>query len=520
MNRRDFLKTSLGGAGAIAGSSLLSSAGRAAATPGPTATRPNILLLMTDQQRGDCWGADGNRVIRTPHLDQLAREGVRFPHAFSCTPTCTPARTALLTGLNPWNNGLLGYGVVGERYPVTLPRTLAEAGYHTLGIGKMHWHPQRNLHGFHRTILDESGRIQSPDFESDYRAWFRQHAPKGVGPDDTGIGWNDYRSGTYVPPEEMHPTRWTADTAINFLESYREPAPFYLKVSFARPHSPYDPPKRFMEAYREDDMPAPYIGEWAERHAQRNSPHPYTLWQGDLGEAQVRRSRRGYYGSISFIDEQIGRIRSTLEKRGLLENTFILFVSDHGDMTGDHHLWRKCYAYQSSARVPFFVRPPASMKIKAAQVSAAPVEIRDIMPTFLDVGGAKPAAKLDGRSLLPLLRDPKTTWRPHIDLEHHICYSPLNNYSALTDGNAKYIYHAHHGEEQFFNLREDPGEIRDLAKDPARRETVREWRRKLVEHLEVRGERYVVKGDLVPRPKGLLYSPNYPGKPPTAVEKG
>ena len=128
-------------------------------------------------------------------------------------------------------------------------------------------------------------------------------------------------------PEELHPTRWTADTAIDLLESYRDEAPFFLKVSFARPHSPYHPPKRFMEAYREDEMPAPHIGDWAEEHAKRNGNHPNNLWEGDLGLKEVRRSRRGYYGSISFIDEQIGRIRSTLEKRGLLENTFILFVS-------------------------------------------------------------------------------------------------------------------------------------------------------------------------------------------------
>lgn len=508
MNRREFLQAAAGGATAATLAAHLRGGETAAA-----AKRPNILLLMTDQQRGDCLGANGNPVIRTPHLDRLAREGTRFPFGYSCTPTCTPARTALLTGLNPWNNGMLGYGQVADRYPVELPRALREAGYHTLGIGKMHWHPQRNLHGFHRTLLDESGRVQDPGFESDYRAWFRQHAPKGATPDDTGIGFNDYRSAAYALPEELHPTRWTADTAIDFLESYREPAPFFLKVSFARPHSPYDPPQRFMEAYREDEMPAPHIGEWAERHAQRNAAHPPTLWQGDLGLAQVRRSRRGYYGSISFIDEQVGRIRATLEQRGLLENTFILFVSDHGDMTGDHHLWRKCYAYQASANVPFFVRPPASMKLKPGRVSDRCVEIRDILPTFLDVAGGPVSRQLDGQSLLPLLRGRADGWRPHIDLEHHICYSPLNNYSALTDGSAKYIYHAHHGEEQFFDLKEDPGEVHDLAKEPSRRERVREWRQRLIAHLSPRGEVYVARGDLVPRPKGLLYSPHFPGRP-------
>ncbi len=507
MNRREFLKHSLCGASVAAGAALLPDS-LPAADPAKSSLRPNILLLMTDQHRGDCLGADGNRVIRTPNLDRLAREGARFRCGYSCTPTCTPARTALLTGLSPWKNGMLGYGKVAERYPVELPRALRDAGYHTLGIGKMHWSPQRNLHGFNRTILDESGRVQDPGFESDYRAWFRQHAPKGATPDDTGIGWNDHRAASYVLPEELHPTRWTAQTAVDFLENYREPSPFFMKVSFARPHSPYDPPRRFMESYREDEMPAPYVGDWAERHAQRGAKHPNELWEGDLGVEQARKSRRGYYGSISFIDEQIGRILATLEKRGQLENTFILFVSDHGDMTGDHHLWRKSYAYEASARVPFLVRPPANLGLKRGRVFDQCVEIRDILPTFLDVAGQKIHGHLDGKSLLPLLRGETDRWRPWMDLEHHICYGPSNNWSALTDGRVKYIYHAQLGEEQLFDLKEDPGELHDLAGE--RKKVVREWRQRLVAHLEERGAPFVVEGDLAPRPQGMLYSPNYP----------
>lgn len=512
MNRREFLKQSLSGAGVVAASAALPSL-TSGAEPKQPATRPNILLLMTDQQRGDCIGADGNKVIRTPNMDRLAREGLRFRCGYSCTPTCTPARTALLTGMGPWRNGMLGYGKVAEHYPVELPQALREAGYYTMGIGKMHWSPQRTLHGFHRTLLDESGRVESPGFESDYRAWFRGQAPKGTTPDDTGIGWNDYRAKTYVLPEELHPTHWTAQSAIDFLEGYHEPSPFYLKVSFARPHSPYDPPQRFMEAYREDDMPAPYVGDWADRHAKHyENPNP-SLWEGDLGVAQAKRSRRGYYGSISFIDEQIGRILATLEKRGQLENTFILFVSDHGDMTGDHHLWRKSYPYEASARVPFLIRPPKSMNFPGGKLLSQCVEIRDILPTFLDVAGQKAPATVEGKSLLPLLRGQTAGWRPWIDLEHSICYSPANNYSALIDGRYKYIYHAQHGEEQFFDLKGDPGELHDLARANERKKDMRDWRQRLVEHLKERGPQFVMNDDLVPRPKGVLYSPNYPGKP-------
>jgi arylsulfatase len=156
--------------------------------------------------------------------------------------------------------------------------------------------------------------------------------------------------------------------------------------------------------------------------------------------------------------------------------------------------------------------------VKAGQVRDECVEIRDILPTFLDVAGGHVATQLDGRSIVPLLRGQAAGWRPHIDLEHHICYSPQNNYSALTDGREKYIYHATRGEEQFFELKEDPGERHDFSKDPTRRTRMREWRDRLVKHLKVRGEHFVRNGDLVPRPKGMLYSPNYPGKIPARAE--
>jgi hypothetical protein len=150
MHRRAFLSLAAGAA----------LSGRAASS------KPNILLLMADQFRSDALGCDGNAQIYTPHLDQLASEGARFRCAYSCTPTCTPARAALLTGLSPWRHGLLGYGKVAERYPVEMPRLLKSAGYFTAVIGKCHYTPQRNTHGFDEALLDESGREESIDFRS------------------------------------------------------------------------------------------------------------------------------------------------------------------------------------------------------------------------------------------------------------------------------------------------------------------------------------------------------------------
>jgi arylsulfatase len=435
---------------------------------------------MDDQHRGDCLSCAGHPAVKTPNLDRLAAEGVRFQHAYSSTPTCTPARAALLTGQGPWDHGMLGYGRIADRYPTELPRVLAASGYYPFAIGKLHYAPQRNLHGFQAALLDESGRVESPDFRSDYRSWFASQAPN-LDPDATGIGWNDYTAKPYILPERLHPTTWTADCAVRFLETYNRPQPFFLKVSFARPHSPYDAPQRFWDMYESVPIPPAAHAAWSDRYRPRNSNQD-DIWHGDVGQQAVRRARQVYYGSVSFVDEQIGRILESLDKRKLLDQTRILFISDHGDMTGDHFLWRKSYAYEPSACIPFLLRQPDGPR---GRVNSTPVEIRDVLSI------------LQGHSL------PQREW---IDLEHNICYDRSNHWNALTDGKEKYIYHALDGEEQLFDLTRDPMELNPLSAGPRRNE----WRQRLTKHLAPRGSQFVRGGELVPRPEGLLYSPNYP----------
>ncbi len=496
MNRRDFIHL-----GATAG-----------LAPGRGATsreRPNILFLMTDQQRGDFLGSDGNLAVRTPNLDRIAGEGARFRHAYSSTPSCTPARACLLTGQAPWHHGMLGYGRVAAEYPFEAPKMLARAGYQTCAIGKNHFHPQRNAHGYEKAILDESGRSFSADFRSDYRSWFASEAPT-LDPDATGIGWNDCTAGEYVLPERLHPTTWTGDTAVRYLNTCPTDRPFFLKVSFARPHSPYDPPPRYMREFNDAAIPPASIGSWAEPYRPRSSELP-SLWHGDLGESQVRHSRQGYCGSIRFIDDQIGRILEALHARGLYEETLILFLSDHGDMLGDHHHWRKCYAYEGSARVPMLVRwPDGLIAADRGQVLEHVVELRDVMPTFLAAAGVGIPDSVDGRSLLGPVSGKGSGWRSFVDLEHSVCYSPRNHWSALTDGAWKYIYQALDGEELLFDLSSDPHEQRNLADSALAGAQLRRWRSRLVSHFEERGEPYIRNGKLVPRPEGTLHSPHYP----------
>jgi choline-sulfatase len=458
-----------------------------------TEDRPNLLLLMADQHRGDSIGASGNAAIHTPNLDRLARGGAYFPNAFSSTPTCTPARAALLTGMSPWNHGMLGYGAVAEHYPVEMPRLLHDAGYYTVGIGKMHWHPQRALHGFDRTILDESGRVESVDFRSDYRSWFWSENPDGD-PDATDLDWNGYEAKPYALPERLHPTSWIGETAVRFLRDYKRSQPFFLKVSFERPHSPYDPPKHWWDHY-DSWLPSAQSGDWAAKYKLR-SDNGRAPWHGDLGEAAVENARRGYYGSVSFVDEQIGRILETLDRQGVLKRTLIVYLSDHGDMLGDQYLWRKSYAYQGSARIPMIAHWPEGL---TPRVTENPVEIRDVLPTFLDAAGVPVPKSVDGVSLLK-------GGRQWIDLEHDVCYAPENHWNALTDGRRKYIFHAMSGEEQFFNLEKDPRELKNLASDVE----LPVWRERMVAHLAPRGEAWVKNGRLAVRTKSQLYSPNYP----------
>ena len=180
-------------------------------------------------------------------------------------------------------------------------------------------------------------------------------------------------------------------------------------------------------------------------------------------------------------------------------------------MTGDHNLWRKSYGYEASARIPMFMRwPEGLVSAKRGQVLSQPVELRDILPTFLEVAGAPPGVKLDGASMLPLVKSDVAKWREYIDLEHGVCYSRENNWNGFTDGRTKYLYHAFHGQEQLFDLQNDPHELNDLASDPAAEERLRQWRQRMVEHLSIRGDQWVKNGKLQTRKEPIPRSPNFP----------
>ena len=476
-------------------------------------TQPNIIFIITDQQRGDAVGCAGNDRIITPNIDKLASEGYFFSNAYSATPSSTPARSGLLTGMSPWHHGMLGYGNVALHYQSELPQLMSDCGYLALGIGKMHWCPQNATHGFHATILDESGRVESPYFMSDYRKWFNTVAP-GKNPDLTGVGWNDHGADTYKLDEEVHPTVWTADVAIRTIQHYDGAKPLFLKISFARPHSPYDPPQRILDMYKDIEMEAPIKAEWS-KHIGEGLTDPKEdpdAAFGQFSDEYVKNTKKHYYGSITFIDEQVGRIVATLKEKGMYDNTLICFTSDHGDMMGDHYHWRKTYAYEGSSTIPCVMKFPSSVKAVKAPGSVIdnPIELRDYLPTFVELGGGEIPSCVDGMSLVKLITEEQPNWRRWIDLEHSTCYSEDNYWCALTDGKIKYIWFFSTGKEQLFDLVKDPKETEDLVGSRKYRKQLNELRAAMVLHLSERGDEWVKDGKLVIRKQSLLYSPNYP----------
>ena len=455
-------------------------------------TQPNFIFIICDQMRGDAFGAAGNTVVQTPNIDYLAAGGTRFTHAYAAVPSCLPARAAIWSGQTQWHTGVLGMGrgqgPIPNDFPHTLAGELTQAGYRTHLVGKGHFHPQRASMGFETLTLDESGRTLPNSFKDAYRAWFEQHAPAGVTPDDHGIDWNAWQARPWHTAEYLHPTAWTMSQALHFLETRDSARPFFLNISFARPHSPYVPPQPYFDMYFYQETPPPHVGDWAGMHDQPVDAVNPNAWRGRLTAQQIHRARSGYYGEISFIDAQIGRLMNWLGRfqPETLANTWFIFISDHGDMQGDHHLWRKTYAYEGSSRVPFIVVPPPYLRSSGRPVAPEVVELQDVMPTLLDAAGLPIPPTVDGVSLRLLLSEAPSDWRAYIHGEHCTCYAPEQEMQYVTDGRRKFIWLPRLGTEQFFDLTQDPGECHNLIDDSCHQAEIEQWRGYLIQELAAR----------------------------------
>jgi choline-sulfatase len=478
---------------------------------------PNILFIMDDQHRGDYLSCAGSAWIKTPHIDSLAKEGARFSNFYCAVPSCTPARTSLLTGLTPWNHGMLGYmNNIAQYYRLTMPQFFSEMGYDTIVTGKNHFGPPRNTQGYKTINLEEGWYTKNKNgFICDYEAWFHRVAP-GKDINATGLSYNDNRGGIPFPyADELHATHWTADRAIDFLKNSPEQSPWFLKLSFQRPHPPFDAPKRWMDYYESLDIPIPQVGEWAQQKYRNKKTSMSKMPEASSAifpDIEIKASRAAYAGSISFVDEQIGRVIAELKKTGQYENTFILFCSDHGEMLGDQHMWRKCRPYQPSANIPLVVRWPSkfgNFNYKRGQTRNELVELRDIFPTFADVCNFTIPSKIDGESILKILNG-TAEWRTTLCSEHSLAYEPDNAWIAIRDKRYKYIFFTLTGAEQLFDLQQDPYELNNIVATASVSAVYKSLYDALAYELSVRGEVWVKDGKLQVQKKSVLMGENFP----------
>lgn len=448
--------------------------------------RPNVVLIMTDQQRGDCVGLDPNAPegLQTPNLDWLGGTGAFFGRGYSECPSCIPARRSLMTGTAPASNGVVGFQGTEWHPKHTLAGELSRAGYQTEMIGKLHLSPMRKRYGFEHMQLADSTRGR----ENDYVDWLQEHHGRTeVDPGMAhGISPNGWVGRPHHLPEEQMHTFWCVDRAMAFLKKRDPSTPFFLNLSFIDPHPPLTPPGVYYDRYINRALPEPVVGDWA---AQYDAP-PKGL-DPDASEIclsahDMQCARAAYYGMVNFIDDQIGRLIQF--ERGLLNDCLVIFTSDHGEMLGDHHLFRKTWPFEASARVPFLIRPPRSWGAPESVTCRTPVGLQDIMPTILDACGLELPETCTGRSLMPVVRGESDGVRDVLHGEHSGCYAYEHGNHFVTDGRYKYVWFTQAGREHLFDLDEDPHELRDLSMAEGADELLSPWRKRLIRFLDGRPE--------------------------------
>ncbi len=436
--------------------------------------RPNILILYTDQQRWDALGASGNGEIKTPRLDDLAARGTLFSQHFVQNPVCMPSRISMLSGQYPSTLGITDMGVPVPEEIVTLPHMLAQYGYRSANIGKLHFLPHANRdhrlphppYGFdHLEIADEPGV-----YEDAYRAWVRRQAPDqmdgisaGIPPAariwqqtlgiDYGVvhrgdpqGRYDFDRGIpFAAADHLTHSAFVGEQTAEFIKAAGD-QPFLCIAGFYSPHAPWIAPQKYLDLYDPESLSLPQFPPHIDCQRPSDESAPFS-------DAQLRRAKQGYYAVISEMDQVVGRILDALDESGARENTIIVFTSDHGEWLGDHLRYGKGYpADDAVSRVPLIIAAPGEQE---SQERREIVEAVDIVPTLLELAGIQIPPFLQGESLAPLLAGS----------------AERNKASALTEGagwkslrseNFRYLAHAD-GRENLWDMREDPGAYHDVA---------------------------------------------------------
>jgi len=434
--------------------------------------RPNILLLIADDQRPDTIAALGNPHIATPHLDDLVRRGTAFTRATCAHPLCYPSRAELLTGCTGFKSGTYSSLKLNEGVPL-LPKVLKDAGYHTWYVGKWHTAGRPSTVGYEDCDgLYASGQKGEPPYVD-----FRGRPATGYG------GWQFQTDGGQRFPEKgigLTPniSAEFADAAIRVIRCPHD-QPFFLHVNFAAPHDPRIWPPGYEKKYDAARLPLP---------ANFRSEHPFdhgnlrgrdeVLLPFPRTADDVRQELACYYAVISHMDEQIGRIFKALDETGQRDNTLVVFTADHGLAIGSHGLVGKQNVYEHTINVPLVIAGPG---IPTAQRRSAQCYLRDLFPTFCELAGIA-ALPVDGRSLGPVLRGEKTEIYPFI-----VGYFQ-DSQRMIREANWKLAWYPKIDRWQLFDVADDPNELNDLIDDVTQQKRVADLRGKLFAWLKEHGD--------------------------------
>jgi len=423
-------------------------------------TKPNILFVMADQLAAQFLPFHGHPLVKTPNLSRLAAEGVVFENAYSTSPLCAPARATVMNGLLPSRTGV--YDNAAE-FPSAIPtwaHYLRLAGYRTCLSGKMHFVGPDQLHGLEERLTTD---IYPADFgwTPDWR--LRQER----------IDWWYHNMTSVLQPGIAEITNQLEfDDEVAFLAirkiydyvRFEPETPFCLMASFTHPHDPYAARKTFWDLYRDEDIDLPAVPRMDRSALDAHSQRLYDVSAMDdytVSEADLRAARHGYYANISYVDDLLGQMIAALEASGKLEDTVIVFTSDHGDFLGERGLWYKMSYLEPSAHVPMLVWNPKRFPARRVK---EPVTLADVLPTLTAIGNdgvATLARPVDGRSLYPLLiggmEDPDgTAWG------EYLAEGAIAPIYMLRRGPWKFI-HSPVDPDQLYNLADDPLELTNLA---------------------------------------------------------
>ena len=427
---------------------------------------PNILFVMTDQQRFDTIAALGHPHVRTPNLDRLVRRGVACTNAYSTCPVCVPARYSIMTGCEPsktsWLSNWAPGDRVNERCGPYLAQTLAARGYRTWGLGKFHTEPRHEPLGFQvHEYSEELWPTEEEFLRDDYVRWFRARAPELAHIEQV----HGERSDMYYIPQvrpmsAAHSVEsWLTGRAIEEI-GRPDARPYFGFVSFVTPHPPIAPPVPFNRMFDPDTMPDPILGDPAIDTADDYLAWMnHAVWAENIPPPQARQLRARYFASIAFIDECIGRILDVVEARPDAGNTLICFYSDHGDHMGDHRAWQKEGFFEAACRIPLLVSWPGHLPAGGRHAGLA--ALTDLFGLATSASGA-PELR-DGHDLLGTLRD----GTPAREFLVGMFGTPgTRQFKCMVrGGDWKYIWLANGGRELLFHLREDPVETRNRAAD-------------------------------------------------------